>query len=131
MINILEEDFEELLSLLKEIEKSTIEVQYNKLFNTIWFENIDELDLYIRGSVTGYLTIARICLTDKHSGNGTKILEIMKQIAKVKGFKGVEIESTSTIAINNFCKKYGFKKYEYAGMEIDGEWYGNYRLDII
>jgi hypothetical protein len=130
MINILNEDFNELNSFLKENEGNGLCTQYNSMFNTISFFNDDELDIYIRGSVSNYLTIARICLTNKHCGNGTKLLEIIKQIAKVKGFKGVEIESTSTKAINSFCKKHGFKRYEQAGMEVDGEWFGNYRLDI-
>lgn len=130
MINISNEDFNELNSFLKENEGNGLCTQYNSMFNTMWFYNDDELDIYIRGSVSDYITIARICLTNKHCGNGTKILNIIKQIAKSKGFKGIEIESTSTIAINNFCKKHKFERYEQAGMERNGEWFGNYRLDI-
>jgi hypothetical protein len=37
---------------------------------------------------------------------------------------------TTLANINSFCKKHGFKRYEQAGMEVDGEWFGNYRLDI-
>lgn len=128
-IELVENDFKELKEMLAKYEKTDIEVKFNESFRTIWFLGVEETDLYLRSSVDKYLTIARIMFANTHCGIGTKVFNWLREYAIDKGFEGIEVESTCTQEINNFCIKLGFKKVPYCGFYNDeGIFFGNYKL---
>jgi len=130
-IEIKEEDFEGLKDILVKGENNDINVVVNRHFNTIWFMGIDEMqetDLYIKSIYSKYLVISRIMFDNTHCGIGTKVFNWLKEYCIEKGYAGIEVESTCTKEINNFCDKFKFEKVPNIGFYEHGIFWGNYRL---
>lgn len=125
------EDFDDLMDIMSKGDENKVSLEWNPTFNTLWFKSDDgETELYLKCSYLGYLVISRIAFVHKRKGIGTKVLEYLKGYAKEQGLLGIEVESTITPEINNFCVKNDFKMVKGMGEMIEGQWYGNYRLDF-
>lgn len=83
--------------------------------------------MHIRSTIQKHLVIARIELKHQRQGYGTKLMKLIDNYCKAKGFVAIEIESVLTKAMNNFCIKHGFElKPDNSGI-VDGEiFYGSF-----
>lgn len=130
MIRLNPDDYSKLVELINEKDNVELEVAYNKMFNTLWLSGPFETELYLKSGYKKDLIISRICLTNRHSGIGTQILDWLINYAKEKGFLGITVESVITQAMDNFCNKHNFTRVEHSGTECNNIWHGNYYLKL-
>lgn len=77
------------------------------------------------------LAITNIEMPTKRRGQGSWVVEWLKNYARLKGLKQLSIEHVTTFAAIDFCSKNGFKPMVIGCTGIiDGKMFGNYVLDL-
>lgn len=125
------EDFNEIKDILEKDSEGDVitHIPYNRY---VWFSGGYGVELYLKCS-RDELIISRINLNNKRSGIATKILKLLKEYAINNNFKSIVVESTLTKEMNHFCLKHNFEPQFLGGAGCfaqDGEFYGNYKLDL-